>query len=263
MARYVDEGARAVLVCCTGGEEGEVSTTRWTGPRCTPTSRGVRRVELERSGRDHRVSRAVLARLPRLGHARERGQRASRVVRPSRSRRGGGSPRRHHQGRATSRDRDLQQRSAGLSTPRSHPGSTTSRHLPSIWPAIPTRIPRRASLDAQKMYFTVWSRERITKLHEKFLELASSRPTASGGSPGRLRTPRSPPRSRSGSGSIVAATPCGPIAPRSTRRRRSGSASPTRSPVRSIRGDDYVLAESRVPTSIPEDDLFAGLRDRG
>ena len=26
--------------------------------------------------------------------------------------------------------------------------------------------------------------------------------------------------------------------------------------------EEYILAESRVPTEIPEDDLFAGIRDR-
>ena len=77
LAMYAAEGVHTVLVCCTGGEEGDIQNpARWSEPRPAASDLAeVRAAELARSAADHRLRRGRDARLPRLGHARHRGQR--------------------------------------------------------------------------------------------------------------------------------------------------------------------------------------------
>jgi mycothiol S-conjugate amidase len=49
MARYAAEGIRTVLVCCTGGEEGEILNPEADTPEVRSDLAGVRRAELEAS----------------------------------------------------------------------------------------------------------------------------------------------------------------------------------------------------------------------
>ncbi len=49
MARYVDEGVEATLVCCTGGEAGEILNPAMDRPEVHADIAGVRRAELDRS----------------------------------------------------------------------------------------------------------------------------------------------------------------------------------------------------------------------
>ena len=49
MARYVDEGIRGVLVCCTGGEEGDVINKEMDRPEVKENLASIRRGELEDS----------------------------------------------------------------------------------------------------------------------------------------------------------------------------------------------------------------------
>jgi mycothiol S-conjugate amidase len=49
MARYADEGVRGVLVCCTGGEEGDILNPAMDLPEIRADLTAVRRVELEES----------------------------------------------------------------------------------------------------------------------------------------------------------------------------------------------------------------------
>ena len=72
MARYHAEGVRTVLVTCTGGEAGDIlNPAADTEDVRRDLARGAH-ARARRRGADHRLRRAVPARLPRLGHARHR-----------------------------------------------------------------------------------------------------------------------------------------------------------------------------------------------
>ena len=78
------EGARAVLVCCTGGEEGDILNPAMDTPEVRDRHRrGAHARSCDRVGRGHRLRRGRHARLPRFGHARHRGQRRPRLLRPA------------------------------------------------------------------------------------------------------------------------------------------------------------------------------------
>ena len=67
VARYHAEGVRTVLVCCTGGEEGDILNPAMDTPEVRADIAGVRREELDRCCRDHRIRPGGHARIPRLG----------------------------------------------------------------------------------------------------------------------------------------------------------------------------------------------------
>ena len=73
--------------------------------------------------RRHRVLVAAPARVPRLRHARHRDQRAPRQLRQRAARRGRGTARRDHPGRAAAGHRHLRRRPRVLPAPRPHPGA--------------------------------------------------------------------------------------------------------------------------------------------
>jgi len=78
VARYHAAGVHTVLVCCTGGEEGDILNPEMDRPEVRERLAEVRTEELRRSteiiGYD--------ARLPRLGDARHARQRAAGLLRP-------------------------------------------------------------------------------------------------------------------------------------------------------------------------------------
>jgi hypothetical protein len=125
-----------VLVCCTGGEEGDLQNPApaRAGPTVPrPHARAgegqAGRAPPARAaafGRDHRLRPRRHARLPRFGHARQRGQCPSRVLRQRRPRRGGRPARRGDPGRAPAGDHHLRRRPARLPAPRPPEGA---RHL--------------------------------------------------------------------------------------------------------------------------------------
>jgi len=49
LARYADEGHRALVVTLTGGERGEILNPRWTCPTCMDTSPEIRRDEMAKA----------------------------------------------------------------------------------------------------------------------------------------------------------------------------------------------------------------------
>ena len=113
-----------------------------------------------RVGRDHRLRRGRHARLPRLGDARHRGQRAPGLVlatptstrpRAGWSRSSAASAPRCSSPTATT--------SRGTRTPTTC-GCTTSRCWPSTGPVTPAGTPKLASpFAAVKLYYTVWCRQ--------------------------------------------------------------------------------------------------------
>ena len=73
IARYQAQGVRTVLVCCTGGEEGEVLNPALDTPDTRRRIEEIRMAELAEADLDHRVRRSGAARLSRLGDARVTG----------------------------------------------------------------------------------------------------------------------------------------------------------------------------------------------
>ena len=69
VARYHDEGVHTVLVCCTGGEEGDILNPAMDTPEVRADIGRIRMAELKAADRDHRLRRNGAARLPGLGHA--------------------------------------------------------------------------------------------------------------------------------------------------------------------------------------------------
>ena len=80
-----------------------------------------------------------------------------------------------------------------------------------------------------KLYYTVWSRGRLLAVHEALLRIKGESPFDEKWFERPDRTSGSPPASTSATTCGPAPGRCGPTPPRSTRTRRSGSGSPTRS----------------------------------
>ncbi len=137
-----------MLVCCTGGEEGDLQNPTLREPGqpfhgLTPEEEQVEgRVDAGaragRIGRDHRLRRGRDARLPRLGHGRDRAERASRLLPPGRHRRGHRPAGGDHPPRASAGDHHLRRRPAAATRIPITCGCTTSRCWRSSGPATPT-----------------------------------------------------------------------------------------------------------------------------
>ena len=124
VARYAAEGIRAALVCCTGGEEGEILNPAADTPEVRADLGAVRMAELRASVDAIGYAELLPARLPRLGHARHRGQRARPTTSPTRrsTKRSGGWCA-IIRARAAAGDRHLRRRAGVLPAPRPHPGA--------------------------------------------------------------------------------------------------------------------------------------------
>ena len=85
VAKYAAEGIRGVLVCCTGGEEGEILNPAVDTPEVRANLHEVRMQELAGQRRRDRLRAALHARVPRLGDEGHRGERPARTT--SRTRR--------------------------------------------------------------------------------------------------------------------------------------------------------------------------------
>ena len=83
------KGVHTVLVCCTGGEAGDILNPAVDTPEVRANLYAVRMQELQNSGGRDRVLDRAPARLPRLRHARHRGQRPARQLRQRTARRSG------------------------------------------------------------------------------------------------------------------------------------------------------------------------------
>ena len=237
MARYHAEGVRTVLVCCTGGEEGEILNPAMDTPEVRADIGRVRVAELDGLHRHHRLRRGGAARLPGLGHARLRGQRPPGLLRPGRPRRGGGPAGGGHPARPAPGHRHLRRRPEPSTRTPTTCGSTRSPCVAFDAAGDPGRFPAAGAPSPRPSSTTrCGPGERFRKIHEKFLELGSGvalrRGVAGADDPDRAvhhhdrrhrATPTSGPR------------PCGPTPPRSTPTRSSGSACPPRSRPRSTR----------------------------
>ena len=70
VARYSDEGVHTTLVCCTGGEAGDILNPAVDTPEIRANLFAVRMEELQNSANAIGYATVRTARLPRLRHAR-------------------------------------------------------------------------------------------------------------------------------------------------------------------------------------------------
>jgi mycothiol S-conjugate amidase len=176
VARYHSEGVRTVLVCCTGGEEGEVLNPAMDTPEVRENLAEVRRAELERAaaiigydevvflgyrdsgmpGSDANARPEAFANAP-LDEAVERLVAVIRRTRPQ----------------------------VVVTYPEEqneypHPDHLRVHEITmAAWDAAdhPSRFPDAGEPHGpQKLYYTMWPRQRMRAMHEKFEELGIESP---------------------------------------------------------------------------------------
>jgi mycothiol S-conjugate amidase len=262
VAKYSAEGVHTVLVCATGGEEGDILNPAMDKPDVRANLHEVRLEELRRSVeiigydelvmlgyRDSGMPDSEANKDPRSFAQAELDEAVGRLVE---------IVRRTRPQVIVTYNEDQQ----GYPHPdhiRVHDISVAAFDAA----ADPSRYPELGPpWQISKMYYSVWSRARIVAMHEKFLELGLE-------SPFDEKWLQRPSQEQSITTSID-------IAEQGDIRRQALLAHATQidptSPfwfglppeiARTVHPyDDYMLARSLVPLETPEDDLFAGVRER-
>jgi len=261
VARYVDEGARAVLVCCTGGEAGDILNPAMDRPEVRARLNEVRMEELAAS-----VAAIGYAECVMLGY-RDSGM-------PD-------TPENADPGSFAQADLDeaIGRLVEVIRRERPHviitygddqEGYPHPDHLRVHDISVPA-FERAGDPDADpgqgppwrplKLYYSAWSRARVVAMHAKFGELGLKSPyedrwferpsqdhrlttriDVSGYYDARVKA------------LLAHATQIDPTSPFWFGLPHDVAA--TVHP-----WEEYILAQSLVPTEIPEDDLFAGIRD--
>jgi len=262
IARYVDEGARAVLVCCTGGEAGDILNPAMDRPEIRDRIEEVRREELAAS-----VAAIGYHELIMLGY-RDSGMPDTPENADPRS------FARADLDEAIGRLVEIVRRERPhviLTYGDDQEGYPHPDHLRVHDISVPA-FDRAGDPDAYpgtgepweplKLYYSAWSRARIVAMHEKFLELGLK-------SPFEDRWFDRPSQDHRLTTHIDVGEYYGVRA--RALRAHATQIDPTSPFWFGIPDDvaatvypweEYILAQSRVPTEIPEDDLFAGVRDR-
>lgn len=260
VAKYVAEGVEATLVCCTGGEAGDIINPAMDRPEVRADLGAVRQAELDASVAIIGFSELVMlgyrdsgmpdspenadprcfARAP-LDEAVERLVRVIRRVRPhvilTYGEEQSGYPHPDHL------------RVHDISRP--------------AWEAAgdPTAFPDAGEpWTPSKLYYSAWARARFVALHEAFgaagLESPFDQKWFDRPSHDHLITTRIDIRGWYPVRSAALRAHATQIDPEE----RFWFGLPDDVVEASYPWEDYQLAESRVPTELPEDDLFAGLR---
>lgn len=272
VARYVDEGVRAVLVCCTGGEEGDILNPAADLPGVRERLAEVRRAELDRAAaiigyhevvwlgyRDSGYPEAPDAdgappeptELPPesfggapLVEATERLVRILRAERP-------------HvvviypDDQLGYRHPDhLRVHDVGLAA---YEAAGNPRAFPAAGP----------SWRPPKLYYSLWSKARMLAFHEAFGELGLQSPYEDWWFERRWQDARITTRvevakwyDRRCDALLAHVTQVDPASP-------FWFGLPREVAAEAYPWEDYILASSDVATELPEDDLFAGLRGPG
>ena len=260
VARYRAEGARATLVCCTGGEAGDILNPEMDTPDVRERLAEVRSDELARSAEIIGYDEVVM-----LGY-HDSGMPGTPVN--ERSDNFANADLDEAVGRIVEVIRrvrphvivtyaDDQQGYPHPDHLRVHEVSGPAFHLagdPAAYPDL------GEPWQPAKLYYTVWSRRRIELTHEKFLELELESPFTAEW----FTRPSHDHRITTS----IAIDEWYDVRFEAllAHRTQVDPASPfwfglPRDVARTVHPfDDYILAESLVATELPEDDLFAGLR---
>jgi mycothiol S-conjugate amidase len=259
VARYHAEGVRTVLVCCTGGEEGDILNPAMDTPEVRENLHQVRMDELQRAAEVIGYDEVVL-----LGY-RDSGMPDSEANRHPDA--FANVPLDEAVGRLVAvlrRERPQVVITYGEDQ-QGYPHPDHIRVHDVTVAAVdatadPDRYPEAGDpWQVPKLYYTVWSRARIVATHERMLELGLE-------SPFDERWFERPSQDHLITTSI-------PISDYGDVRRQALLAHATQidpeSPfwfglppevARTVHPyDDYVLARCSVPSEVPEDDLFAGV----
>jgi len=260
VARYHSEGVHAVLVCCTGGEEGDILNPAMDTPEVRRRLPEVRREELDRSASIIGYDQVVL-----LGY-RDSGMPDTEANADPAS--FAQAPLDEAVGRLVAVIR-RERPQVVVTYPEEqneypHPDHLRVHEVSmAAWDAAgdPDRYPEAgAPFTPLKLYYTMWPRQRMRALHEKFLELGIESPFDD---KWLARLNRDDPVSTSidltGFEDVRA----------DALRAHATQVDPTSPfwfglPPEIQRGihpyDDFLLARSRVGgTDVTEDDLFAGI----
>jgi mycothiol S-conjugate amidase len=260
VARYAAEGVHAVLVCCTGGEEGDILNPAMDTPDVRANLTDVRRRELEAAAKIIGYDELIM-----LGY-RDSGMPGTPANEDP------GSFARADLGEAVGRLVTIIRRvrpQVVVTYPEDQQGYPHPDHLrvhEVTFPAVDAAADPSAYRDAgrpwrvAKIYYSAWSRARIVAMHEKFLELGLESPYDASWferpSHDELITTRvdaSSVRDVRRLALLAHATQVDP-----TSKFWFGLPTDVADLVYPI--DDFTLARSDVETALPEDDLFAGLR---
>jgi mycothiol S-conjugate amidase len=257
--RYAREGARCVLVCATGGEEGDILNPAMDRPEVRERLHQVRLDELTRAAdiigyhevvmlgyRDSGMAGTEANSRPGCFAAADLSEAVGRLVEVVR--------RERPQVIVTYADDQ-----EGYPHPdhlRVHDISVLAFDAA----ADPDRYPHAGPpWQASKMYYSVWAKARLVAMHEKFLELGLESPftdewLARPGIDHRITTRIEvlPEDDIRGPALLAHATQVDPTSPFWFGLPTEANAYPY---------DDYIRARSLVDAPVPEDDLFAGLRE--
>jgi mycothiol S-conjugate amidase len=266
IAKYHDEGAHSVLVCCTGGEAGDILNPAMDTPEVKGDIANVRRRELERAAeilgydelvwlgyRDSGMPDSPENADPRSFAAAPLDEAVERLV----------TIIRRERPHVIVTYPDEQSRYP-------HPDHLRVHEISDIAfdaAGDPERFPDAGEpWQPLKLYYTTWSRDRIVAMHEKMLELGLESPYARWfeQSPDDPPPPPPPPlTTRIEVGAyyghrkealLAHATQIDPQSP-------FWFALPDDVAAAVYPYDDYTLARSLVDSEPPEDDLFAGVRE--
>jgi mycothiol S-conjugate amidase len=262
VARYHAAGVRTVLVCCTGGEEGDILNPAMDKPEIRADLAAVRRGELARATEIIGYDDVVM-----LGY-RDSGMPDTEANKQPDA--FANAPLDEAVGRLVAAIRDRRPQVVVTypeeQTAYPHPDHLRVHEITMIaWDAAgdPSRYPDAGPPWApSKLYYTVWPRRRMLAMHEKFLELGLESPFDDQWLARMQRTePQTTSIDLTGFADVRA----------DALRAHATQVDPT-SPfwfglppevLRTLHPyDDYFLARSRVGpagTGVVEDDLFAGL----
>ena len=260
IAKYAAEGVSTVLVCCTGGEQGDVLNPAMDRPEVRADLPGVRRRELEEATRIIGYGEVVL-----LGY-KDSGMPDTEANGDPES--FAQAPLEEAVGRLVEIIRRVRPQVivtyADDQEGYPHPDHLRVHEI--TQPAVEAAADARAFAGSgqpwsvAKVYYQSWSRARVLAMHEKFLELGLKspyddkwfdRPSHDDRITTRVDVSDHPDVRREAL--MAHATQVDPTSP-------FWFGLPPEVARTVYPYDDYILASSTVPTDLPEDDLFAGLR---
>jgi len=260
VARYATEGVHAVLVCCTGGEEGDILNPAMDTPEVRAHLPEIRQRELEEAAKIIGYDDVVL-----LGY-RDSGMPGTPANDDPRS------FARADLGEAIGRIVAVIRRTRPqvvVTYPDDQHGYPHPDHLrvhTVTFPAVDAAADPAAYPEAgppwrvSKVYYTAWSRARVFAMHEKFLELGLESPFDAKWferpSHDETVTTRIDTASVADVRRLALLTHATQVDP--TSRFWFGLPPEVADLVYPV--DDFTLARSEVESSLPEDDLFSGLR---
>jgi mycothiol S-conjugate amidase len=261
VARYHAQGIHTVLVCCTGGEEGDILNPAMDTPEVRANLPEVRRAELRRAADIIGYDELVM-----LGY-RDSGMPDTPANADPRS--FAQAPLDEAIGRLVAVIRRTRPQVI-VTYPDGqeyypHPDHLRVHEI--TLPAFdaagdPSKYPEAGpAWQPSKLYYSMWSIRRIRALHEKYLELGLESPFTEDWFKGRPEGDRTTATvdingfaAARDEALIAHATQVDPTS-------KFWFGLPTEVSQSVYPFDEYVLARSEVPTSVPEHDLFAGVRD--